>query len=78
MWKWLQNLLGVRKGMKIQFRVLKCMGGDQYLVHLAYPAIKGHNNPEGDPWAHLGVIVMTKAMIEDSKEKGLDIIWTQD
>lgn len=64
--------------MKIQFRILKHIGGGAYLVHLALPADKEKFIPDGDSWKHLGVIVMEKTDIEEMAVKGASIIWTSD
>ena len=64
--------------MKIQFRILKHIGGGAYLVHLALPQDQTKTVPDGDLWKHLGVIVMEKADIEEMAIKGTSIIWTTD
>jgi len=64
--------------MKIQFRVLKHIGGEVFLVHIAKPADLEKLNPNGDQWIHLGVIVMEKSDIEFASKEGLQIIWTND
>jgi hypothetical protein len=78
MFKWFVNLFKRQKGMNIQFRILKQMGPNDFLIHICIPIDQMKIDPNKDPWCHLGVIACTKEHIELMQHIGLNIIWTRD